>query len=38
MGQVMEMSITAANGFAEMELGTDIRNTGNRKWIYVPQN
>jgi hypothetical protein len=38
MGKVMEMSITVANGFAEMELCTDSRNTGNGKWIYVPQN
>ena len=29
----MELSITAANGFAEMELGKERRNTGNGKWI-----
>jgi hypothetical protein len=29
----MELSITAANGFAETELGKDSKNTGNGKRI-----
>jgi hypothetical protein len=36
--KLMGLSITAANGFAEMDLGKDSRNTGNGKWIQVPQN
>jgi len=31
--KLMGLSITAANGFAEMELDKDSRNTGNGKWI-----
>jgi len=36
--KLMGLSITAANGFAEMELGKDSRNTDNAKWIYISQN
>jgi hypothetical protein len=36
--KLMALSITAANGFAELELGKDSRNTGNGKWIQIPQN
>jgi hypothetical protein len=31
--KLMGLPITATNGFAEMELGKDSRNTGNGKWI-----
>lgn len=31
--KLMGLSITAANGFAEMDLGKDSRNTGSGKWI-----
>jgi hypothetical protein len=30
--KLMGLSITGANGFAEMEVGKDSRNTGNGKW------
>lgn len=34
----MGLSITTANRFAEMEIGKESRNTGNGKWVQVPQN